>query len=470
MPVEYIVRRHAFGLLTLLFVTGCAAGGGSRSVPPAIAPAAGSPSAFEVPAKLSLPVPPPPPAMTPAKPPAGGRRAASAAGQHAAFFAGEAALSNGVYYLGLPNGNVFGYYSYLPDPNYIYHFDLSYQYVYDPNDGTGGIYLYDFASAHWWYTGRNYPFPYMYDFSLNALIYYYPDTANAGHYTSTPRYFYDFGRKKVITLPELAAGPGTAQNVYVVDYDPNANAGGPINIDVFAGSATGAVIPSRTIASGNGEHNDIVVAADGSFFGCGQLYPANSTRVVGCGAVAHDKNNGHFYQASCCEIAEYGADGKRLRAITLTNAFIREQAMAVDSGGNLFVGDSGTHQIDVYPPGATAPSRHLGNVQGSPIYYPYALGIDSHDNLYDVDNGSVYMFAPGSNGATASGGLSGSGGGAISLAIDEKDDVYVGNLGAQGGQGPSIEVFPPPNAQNRQTSRLDLTGVVKVPIAIAIGP
>jgi hypothetical protein len=124
----------------------------------------------------------------------------------------------------------------------------------------------------------------------------------------------------------------------------------------------------------------------------------------------------------------------------------------------------------VYPPGATAPARHLGNVQGSPIYYPYALGIDSHDNLYDVDNGTVYMFAPGSNGATPSGGASGSGGGPISLAIDEKDDVYVGNLGTPGGQGPSIEVFPPPNAQSRQTSRLDLTGVVKVPIAIAIGP
>jgi len=401
--------------------------------------------------------------MTPAKPPAGGRRAASVT-QHPAFFAGEAALSNGVYYLALPNGNVFGYYSYLTDPRYIYHFDMGYEFVYDPNDGSGAVYMYDFASSHWWYTARNYPFPYLYDFSLNALLYYYPDTANAGHYTATPRYFYDFGRSKIITLPEP---PATAQNVYVVDFDPDANAGGPINIDVFPGSATGAVTPARTIASTNGEHNDIVLAPDGSFFGCGTLYPAGSARVVGCGAVARDRNNGHFYNASCCEIVEYGADGKRIRSIALASgAFIRQQAMAVDSAGNLFVGDSNTHEIDVYPPGATAPSRHLA---GSQIYYPYALAIDSHDNLYDVDNGSVPMFAPGSTG-TPSGSLNGAGGGAISMAIDEKDDVYIGSLGVAGGQGPSIEVFPPAGAQNRQTTKLDLTGVVKVPIAIAIGP
>ena len=31
---------------------------------------------------------------------------------HPTFFDGEAALSNGVYYLTFPNSNVFGYYSY----------------------------------------------------------------------------------------------------------------------------------------------------------------------------------------------------------------------------------------------------------------------------------------------------------------------------------------------------------------------
>jgi len=56
--IDYCVRRHAIGLLTLFFAAGCAAGGGSRSVPPVIASASGSPDGLKVPAKLSLPVPP----------------------------------------------------------------------------------------------------------------------------------------------------------------------------------------------------------------------------------------------------------------------------------------------------------------------------------------------------------------------------------------------------------------------------
>jgi hypothetical protein len=94
-----------------------------------------------------------------------------------------------VYYLQFPNGNVFGYYSYLSYPRYIYHFYLGYEYVSDPSDGKRGAYLYDFASGHWWYTSPTYPFPYVYDFSLSAFPYYYPDTKNAGHYTTSPRYF-----------------------------------------------------------------------------------------------------------------------------------------------------------------------------------------------------------------------------------------------------------------------------------------
>ena len=40
------------------------------------------------------------------------------------FFAGEAALGNGVDYLAFTNGDFFGYYAFLSDPNYLYHFDL----------------------------------------------------------------------------------------------------------------------------------------------------------------------------------------------------------------------------------------------------------------------------------------------------------------------------------------------------------
>ena len=116
-----------------------------------------------------------------------------------AFFTGETALDNGVYYLVLSNGSYFGYYSHLTDPAYIYHFDLGFEYVFDANDGQSGVYFYDFASNNFFYTSPGFPFPYLYDFGLRSTLYYYPDTTSSGHYTSNPRYFFDFSTGTIIT-------------------------------------------------------------------------------------------------------------------------------------------------------------------------------------------------------------------------------------------------------------------------------
>ena len=117
-----------------------------------------------------------------------------------AFFTGEVPLTNGVYYLAFTNGNPFGYYSFLSDPHYLYHFDLGYEYVFDAADGHAGVYLYDFKSGDFFYTSPIFPFPYLYDFNLNAVLYYYPDPNNPGRYnTNGMRYFYDFAAGKVIT-------------------------------------------------------------------------------------------------------------------------------------------------------------------------------------------------------------------------------------------------------------------------------
>ncbi len=118
---------------------------------------------------------------------------------HVAFFSGEVSLGSGAYYLSFVNGNYFGYYSYLTDPHYIYHFDLGYEYAFDAADGKDGVYFYDFASSDFFYTSPTFPFPYLYDFGLNAVLYYYPDTKNTGHYTTNPRYFYNFATGKIIT-------------------------------------------------------------------------------------------------------------------------------------------------------------------------------------------------------------------------------------------------------------------------------
>ena len=119
------------------------------------------------------------------------------------FFTGESALSNGVYYLTFPNGNYFGYYAYLSDPRYLYHFDLGYEYVFDANDandGKQGVYLYDFASRDFFYTSPSFPFPYLYDFNLRSVVYYYPDPNNVGRYnTNGTRYFYVFNTGQIIS-------------------------------------------------------------------------------------------------------------------------------------------------------------------------------------------------------------------------------------------------------------------------------
>ena len=119
---------------------------------------------------------------------------------HPSFFAGETLLGNGVYYLTFPDGNYLGYYSYMTDSAYIYHFDLGYEYVFDAADGNSGVYLYDFTSGDFFYTSPSYPFPYLYDFGLKSVVYYYPDPASPGHYnTDGVRYFYVCNTGQVIT-------------------------------------------------------------------------------------------------------------------------------------------------------------------------------------------------------------------------------------------------------------------------------
>lgn len=115
-----------------------------------------------------------------------------------AFFTGQSALTNGVYYLQFPNTDYFGYYTFLTDPHYLYHYDLGYEYVFDAADGRSGVYLYDFASNDFFYTSPTFPFPYLYDFGLKSVLYYYPINF-AGRYSSGPRYFYDFSTRQIIT-------------------------------------------------------------------------------------------------------------------------------------------------------------------------------------------------------------------------------------------------------------------------------
>jgi Plastocyanin len=119
---------------------------------------------------------------------------------HPPFFTGEVPLANGVYYLQFSNGTPFGYYTYLTDPRFIFHFDMGFEYWFDANDGHNGIYFYDFMSNHFFYTSPSFPFPDLYDFSLGTVLYYLPDANNPGRYSQNPRWFFNFATGQWINL------------------------------------------------------------------------------------------------------------------------------------------------------------------------------------------------------------------------------------------------------------------------------
>ena len=117
---------------------------------------------------------------------------------HPAFFNGEQALPDNFYHLTFPNGNDFGYYTFTRFP-YFYHQDLGFECFIEANDGQGGAYLYDFASKTFFYTSPTFPFPYLYDFNLQAVLYYFPDPKNPGRYSTNPRWFYNTATRQFIT-------------------------------------------------------------------------------------------------------------------------------------------------------------------------------------------------------------------------------------------------------------------------------
>jgi hypothetical protein len=98
----------------------------------------------------------------------------------------------------LPNKNLFGFFSYT-SASILFHYDMGYEGVIQANDAASGIYLYDFASGHWFYTNSA-SFPSLYDFTLKTWIYYLPSTTSTDHYTSNPRSFVNLTTNQTFTM------------------------------------------------------------------------------------------------------------------------------------------------------------------------------------------------------------------------------------------------------------------------------
>jgi virginiamycin B lyase len=120
-----------------------------------------------------------------------------------AFFNGEQTVNPVLSYLQFQNGNPFGYHAFLQgSPStmnaYVYHTDLGLEYV-QAGSTPGSLYLYDVASGHWWFSSSSL-FPYLYDFTLNSWIYYFPNQQTPGHYTANPRSFANLSTTQIFTL------------------------------------------------------------------------------------------------------------------------------------------------------------------------------------------------------------------------------------------------------------------------------
>jgi hypothetical protein len=110
-----------------------------------------------------------------------------------------ATTTSGISMLTFPGGNLFGYFAYLPSNSIIFHADLGYEAIVAANDANNGVYMYDFKSGHWWYTTPG-TFPFVYDFTLSAWIYYFPSQTISGHYTSSPRSFVNMTTNQFFTM------------------------------------------------------------------------------------------------------------------------------------------------------------------------------------------------------------------------------------------------------------------------------
>ena len=193
-----------------------------------------------------------------------------------AFFSGQIALANNVSYLW--TGAQFGYYSFLPAPNWIYHFDLGYEYYLDANDGQGGIYFWDAASTDWLYTNTtNFPFPYSNDFTLNATVYYAPGST-AQHYSTNPRWIYNYKTGAWLQWGAFMPSSSPAQPLTV-------HRSGPLSIQATFALTVVAVASSNTACATaaivDGTSQIVIFAAANAPAGCTATITVTGTPAGG---------------------------------------------------------------------------------------------------------------------------------------------------------------------------------------------
>jgi hypothetical protein len=144
-------------------------------------------------------------------------------------------------------------------------------------------------------------------------------------------------------------------------------------------------------------------------------------------------------------VYEYPATGgSPVETITGLN---EPQGIAVDKAGNLYVANTGTQQILVFPPNSTTPSLTISET--SPSEYPVGVTTDQKGNIW-VSNILSTLSPPGA-GDVAEFSSNGTPIQSLScsamqkyyfIAVDKNENVFVSGTQTTSGTGPEVVEFP----------------------------
>lgn len=202
--------------------------------------------------------------FSPSQKSAGGAQASALI--HPPFFNGEVDLGSGIFWLTFSDSVAFGSYSYNFFP-WLYHFDLGFEYFFDANNAAQGAYLWDAILGQFFYTDPDI-FPFLYNFGTASWFFYFPDTIRPGHYTTTPRAFWDFGGNRVVYSPPTlvpvldephAAPPFFGPGIGFVLNNPSVVASTIVMYNARGGARIPATLGTDYEIQVNGQQTEIVI-------------------------------------------------------------------------------------------------------------------------------------------------------------------------------------------------------------------
>ncbi len=185
----------------------------------------------------------------------------------------------------------------------------------------------------------------------------------------------------------------------------------------------------------------------------GNIYVANDLGGPVVAGESYDKGTVTVYPA--------GSHGNVAPIATISGAetgLAYPIGIALDSGGNIYVGNSDTANtssylkyepsITVYPAGSNGNTSPVATITGdnTDLGYPLSIALDSSGNIYAADSGNVVVYSAGSNGNVspsaiivgADTGLNGPSG----IALDSDRNIYVSNIYGGPTEGGSVTIYP----------------------------